>query len=248
MTKKILLNIKNLSVTIKTKQILNNLNLKIKEQEIHIIMGPNGSGKSTLAKTLVGHPVYTNIKGQVSFNNQNLIQMLPNKRALEGLFLAFQNPIEISGISNYDFLYLAHNQKQNYLKQPSNTPLEFLNIITPLIQTLKLNSDFLHRNINEGFSGGEKKKNEILQILLLKPKLIILDEIDSGLDIDAIKSVTTELNNISRNASLLIITHNIKILKYIQPTYLHILKEGNIIKTGTKKLSKQLEKTGYQLF
>jgi Fe-S cluster assembly ATP-binding protein len=244
-----LLNIRDLSASVEKKLILKKLNLTIHENEIHIIMGPNGSGKSTLSKLLAGHPSYMIEKGTVDFCNKNLLEMSPEIRSHEGLFLAFQYPIEISGVTNYDFLRIAFNEKQKYLNLKEFDPLEFMELIQTLFQKLKIKAEFLNRNLNEGFSGGEKKRNEILQMLLLNPKLIILDEIDSGLDIDAIKLIfeTISQNKIS-NSSLLIISHNPRILNYLKPTHVHIMVDGKIIKTGNLELIEALEKEGYDLF
>jgi Fe-S cluster assembly ATP-binding protein len=171
---KTLLKIQNLQASIENKQILNNLNLEIRENEIHVIMGPNGCGKSTLSKILAGHPSYTIQNGKIDFCNENLLPMLPEKRAHEGIFLAFQYPIEIAGVTNYDFLRIAYNEKQKYLKKQEVDPLQFMEIIQILLKKLKIKDEFLNRNLNEGFSGGEKKRNEILQMLLLQPKLVIV--------------------------------------------------------------------------
>jgi Fe-S cluster assembly ATP-binding protein len=244
-----LLTIKNLSVSIENKTILNNFNLVINPNEIHIIMGPNGSGKSTLSKVLAGHPAYEIKNGSIIFQEKNLLEMSLEKRAHEGLFLAFQYPIEISGVTNFDFLRIAYNEKQKYKQEKELDPLEFMEKIQILLKRLKVKTEFLERNVNEGFSGGEKKRNEILQMLLLSPNLIILDEIDSGLDIDAIKLICEEIvNNRQPNSSMLIITHYPKILEYFQPTHVHILMNGKIKKTGKLELVEQLEKGGYETF
>lgn len=244
-----LLKIRDLSASVEKKLILNKLTLTIHENEIHIIMGPNGSGKSTLSKLLAGHPSYVIENGTVDFCNKNLLEMAPEIRSHEGLFLAFQYPIEISGVTNYDFLRIAFNEKQKYLNLKEFDPLEFMELIQKLFQKLKIKEEFLNRNLNEGFSGGEKKRNEILQMLLLNPRLVILDEIDSGLDIDAIKLIfeTISQNKIS-NSSLMIISHNPRILNYLKPTHVHIMVDGKIIKTGNLELIEALEKEGYDLF
>jgi Fe-S cluster assembly ATP-binding protein len=244
-----LLKITNLNISINKTKIINNLNLNIKKNELHVLMGPNGSGKSTLVKGLVGHPSYTISADYLKFKNKNLLTMLPEKRANEGLFLAFQNPLEIPGVSNFEFLRLMYNQKQQYLNKKNLTPLEFTKIINKFLKILKIKSNFLNRNVNEGFSGGEKKQNEILQLLILKPKLIILDEIDSGLDIDVIQIIFIKiLKKLLKNSSLILITHNLKILNYCKPNYIHILNNGKIIKTGNLEILKILEKTGYKNF
>ena len=245
----ILLKIENLKASIENKQILKNLNLKISANEIHVIMGPNGCGKSTLSKILAGHPSYKIDEGSITFLNQNLLEMLPEKRSHEGIFLAFQYPIEISGVTNYDFLRIAYNEKQKYLKKAEVDPLQFMEIIQVLLTKLKIKDEFLNRNLNEGFSGGEKKRNEILQMLLLQPKLVILDEIDSGLDIDAIKIICEGIKeNLLNNSSLIVITHYPRILNYLKPDFVHIMIEGKIIKTGDIELVNILEEKGYNAF
>ncbi len=246
---KTLLKINNLEIKINDIKIINQLNLEIKKNELHIIMGPNGSGKSTLAKALVGHPSYKITQGQIFFKNKNLLTMSSEIRAQEGLFLGFQYPLEIPGITNYEFLRLIYNKNQKYSNKKISTPLEFIKILENLLKKLKIKSEFLNRNVNEGFSGGEKKQNEILQMLLLKPKLIILDELDSGLDIDSINIIYNQiLNNILKNSSLLLITHNPKILTFFNPTYIHILINGKIIKTGNLELIPNLELNGYNTY
>jgi Fe-S cluster assembly ATP-binding protein len=210
-------------------------------------MGPNGCGKSTLSKLLAGHPSYTINSGEILFLGKNLNEMSPEIRAHEGLFLAFQYPIEISGVTNYDFLRIAYNEKRKYLKEKELDPLEFMELTQSLLTKLKMKNEFLNRNLNEGFSGGEKKRNEILQMLLLKPKLIILDEIDSGLDIDALKIICEAINEtFSTNSSLVVITHYPRILNYLKPTYVHIMMDGKIIKSGNLELVEYLEKEGYE--
>jgi Fe-S cluster assembly ATP-binding protein len=243
----ILLTLKDLEASIENKTILKKLNLEVKENEIHVIMGPNGSGKSTLSKVLAGHPSYQINNGSIVFCTKNLLEMAPEERSHEGLFLAFQYPIEIPGVTNYDFLRIAYNEKRKYLKESELDPLEFMKLTEVLLKKLKIKSEFLNRNLNEGFSGGEKKRNEILQMLLLDPKLIILDEIDSGLDVDAIKIICEEINkNLSKNSSLIVITHYPRILNYLKPTHVHIMIEGKIIKTGNMELVEILEKDGYK--
>ena len=220
-----LLKIENLNATINTKQILKNLNLNIQRNEIHVIMGPNGCGKSTLSKILAGHPLYNVESGTILFHNKNLLNMSPENRSHEGIFLAFQYPLEIGGVSNYDFLRIAYNEKRKYLQLSELDPLEFMQLVEPLLKKLKIPGEFLNRDLNEGFSGGEKKRNEILQMLLLNPELIILDEIDSGLDVDAMKIICTEImKNKSENTSLIIITHY-QLLKPKQEMYLHIFQQ-----------------------
>ena len=244
-----ILEIKDLKASIENKAILKDFQLKIQSNEIHVIMGPNGSGKSTLSKILAGHPAYEVNLGNISFLNKNLLEMSPEMRSHEGLFLAFQYPIEIAGVTNYDFLRIAYNEKQKYLKEKELDPLEFMELTQIMLKKLKMKTEFLNRNLNEGFSGGEKKRNEILQMLLLNPRLIILDEIDSGLDIDAIKIICEAIaTNKGINSSLLIITHYPKILNYLKPTHVHIMIDGKIIKTGHLELIEELEKNGYESF
>jgi Fe-S cluster assembly ATP-binding protein len=250
--KKNILKISNLQASIGTKPIIKNLNLEIQENQIHLIMGPNGSGKSTLSKILAGHPSYNVISGTVEYCGENLLSKEIDKRAQDGLFLAFQYPLEIAGVTNYDFLRAIYNQKQKSFNQTEVDPLEFMKIVQPFLEKLKINSEFLNRNLNEGFSGGEKKRNEILQMLLLTPKLIILDEIDSGLDIDAIKTIFDGVLNtikyFSKDCSILVITHNPKILTYLSPDYVHIMMNGKIIKTGNMELVELIEMGGYEPF
>lgn len=244
-----ILKIENLEASIENKSILKKLDLDIKENEIHVIMGPNGSGKSTLSKIIAGHPAYQVTNGKIWFENQDFLALSPENRSHEGLFLAFQYPLEIAGVTNYDFLRLAYNQKQKYLGNKELTPIEFLTLINEKANQLKIPNEFLNRDLNQGFSGGEKKRNEILQMLLLEPKLIILDELDSGLDIDAIKVICEAiLNNFSKKSSIIIITHYPRILNYLKPDFVHIMMDGKIIKTGQMDLIEKLENEGYQSF
>lgn len=245
-----IIEIKNLKARInedgKTREILKGLNLSIKAGEVHAIMGPNGSGKSTLSKVLAGHPDYEVTSGSVIFNGKNLLDLEPDARANSGLFLAFQYPVEIPGVNNLNFLRMSYNSKQKYLGKQEMDPLDFDDFIEEKINILKMNTSFLDRNLNEGFSGGEKKKNEILQMLVLNPKLAILDETDSGLDIDALRIVADGINTY-RNAgnAVLLITHYQRLLDYVQPDFVHVLAEGIIQKTGDKNLALELEKSGY---
>ena len=245
----ITLEIKHLEASIEDKKIIQDFNLSINPGEVHVIMGPNGSGKSTLSKILAGHPSYQVNGGEIVFDEKDLLDLSPEQRSHEGLFLAFQHPIEISGVTNYDFLRIAYNEKQKYLKKPELDPLEFMTLTQTFLTKLKMRNEFLNRNLNEGFSGGEKKRNEILQMLLLNPKLVILDEIDSGLDIDALKIICDIINeNLNKNSSLIVITHYPKILQYLKPTFVHIMIQGKIVKTGGVELIEQLEKEGYSEF
>ena len=247
--KNLLLDIQRLYASINTKEIIKNLDLKIYENEIHVIMGPNGSGKSTLSKIISGHPSYNITDGEINFLSKNLFDLSPEERSHEGIFLAFQYPLEISGVTNYDFLCLAYNEKQKSLNRKEVTPLEFFEIIEKYLKELKMSQEFLSRDLNEGFSGGEKKKNEILQLLLLKPKLILLDELDSGVDMDAIKVICeTLVNNREEGTSILLITHYPRILSYLKPNYIHIMIDGKIVKTGNLELIDQLEAEGYEKF
>lgn len=242
-----MLEIKNLQVSINNNQILKNLNLTINEGEIHAIMGPNGSGKSTLSKVLAGHPAYSITNGQVTFNGSDILKLEPEERSHLGIFLAFQYPIEIPGVTNEDFLRLAYNAKQKFYNKPSVDPIEFLSIISKKLDLINMSPIFLSRNVNEGFSGGEKKRNEILQMILLDSKLAILDETDSGLDIDALKTISLGINNfMDSSKSILLITHYQRLLDYIKPTYVHVMYNGKIIKTGSAELAKELEKKGYE--
>ena len=244
-----LLEITNLKANIEDKPIIKDLNLSIKKGETHVIMGPNGCGKSTLSKVLAGHPSYQVKNGNVTFDSNNLLDMEPEVRSHEGLFLAFQYPLEISGVTNFDFLRIAYNEKNKYENLEELDPLEFMEITNKLLNKLKIKPEFLNRDLNQGFSGGEKKRNEILQMLLLNPKLVILDEIDSGLDVDAIKIICDGIvNNLESNSSLLVITHYPKILTYLKPDFIHIMIDGKIIKTGGMELVNILEEIGYDTF
>jgi Fe-S cluster assembly ATP-binding protein len=242
-----LLEIKDLKVSINENEILKNLNLKINKGEIHAIMGPNGSGKSTFSKVLAGHPAYSILNGDIIFKGLSILELSPEERSHLGIFLAFQYPIEIPGVSNEDFLRLAYNSKQKFFNRPEVDPIQFLQIINEKLKLVKMSSLFLSRNVNEGFSGGEKKRNEILQMILLDAELSILDETDSGLDIDALKIISSGINNfMSPNKSIILITHYQRLLDYINPTYVHVMQDGKIIKTGSAELAKELENKGYE--
>ena len=244
-----LLSVDKLSAKIQNTEILKNFSLEIGKNEIHVIMGPNGSGKSTFSKILAGHPSYEIISGKISFDNQDLLDLSPENRSHAGIFLAFQYPVEIAGVTNFDFLRIAYNEKQKYEKKEELDPLEFMEVTQGFLKKLKMKPEFLNRNLNEGFSGGEKKRNEILQMLLLNPKLVILDEIDSGLDIDALKVICEGIvKNISAEASLVVINHYPRILSYLKPTHIHIMMDGKIIKTGKEELIDILETKGYEAF
>lgn len=242
-----LLEIKNLEVSINDNQILKNLNLTVNKGEIHAIMGPNGSGKSTFSKVLAGHPAYSVLNGDILFKGSSILDLDPEERSHLGIFLAFQYPIEIPGVSNEDFLRLAYNSKQKFYNKPEIGPLEFLTIINETLNLVNMSSSFLSRNVNEGFSGGEKKRNEIVQMVLLDSELSILDEMDSGLDIDALKVISNGINKfMSPQKSIILITHYQRLLDYIKPNYVHVMQNGKIIKTGSAELAKELEMKGYQ--
>ena len=242
-----LLEIKDLQVSINDNQILKNLNLTVHQGEIHAIMGPNGSGKSTFSKVLAGHPAYSVINGDILFKGLSILDLEPEERSHLGIFLAFQYPIEIPGVSNEDFLRLAYNSKQKFYNKPEVDPLEFLALINEKLNFVNMSSSFLSRNVNEGFSGGEKKRNEILQMVLLDSELSILDETDSGLDIDALKIISTGINKfMSPQKAIILITHYQRLLDYIQPDYVHVMQDGKIIKTGSAELAKELENKGYE--
>lgn len=243
----LLLEIKNLKVSIENNMILNELNLKIQKGEIHAIMGPNGSGKSTFSKVVAGHPAYSILEGDILFKGNSIIELSPEERSHLGIFLAFQYPIEIPGVSNEDFLRLSYNAKQRFFNLPEVDPIEFLGIIIKKMELVKMSPQFLNRNVNEGFSGGEKKRNEILQMVLLNSDICILDETDSGLDIDALKIISNGINNfMTKDKGIILITHYQRLLDYINPTYVHVMQNGKIIKTGSAELAKELEQKGYQ--
>ncbi|XZQ54816.1 MAG: Fe-S cluster assembly ATPase SufC [Arsenophonus sp.] len=241
-----MLSIKNLNVSIENTNILNELNLDVKKGEIHAIMGPNGSGKSTLSATLAGRKEYKINSGEIIFKNKNLLELSPEERAGEGVFLAFQYPIEIPGVSNQFFLQTSVNAIRKYRNQQPLDRFDFKDFIKDKIELLDMPKDLLIRSVNVGFSGGEKKRNDILQMATLEPKLCILDESDSGLDIDALKIVANGINSL-RNAerAFIIITHYQRILDYILPDFVHVLYQGKIIKSGDFTLAKKLEVQGY---
>ena len=242
-----LLEVKDLQVSINENKILKNLNLKINKGEIHAIMGPNGSGKSTFSKVLAGHPAYSILNGDILFKGASILDLEPEQRSHLGIFLAFQYPIEIPGVSNEDFLRLAYNSKQKFYNKPEVDPIEFLTLINEKLDFVNMSPLFLSRNVNEGFSGGEKKRNEILQMILLDSELAILDETDSGLDIDALKTISMGINKfMDSSKSILLITHYQRLLDYIKPTYVHVMQNGKIVKTGSAELAKELETKGYE--
>jgi len=241
-----MLNIDNLSASIEGKKILKNFDLKIKPGEVHAIMGPNGSGKSTLANVLSGRKGYE-IQGKVSYEGNDLLEIPIEERAQKGIFLAFQYPIEIPGVNTNNFLKTSLNAIRKYRGLKELDSLDFLKLVKEKSKSLKIDEKILSRQLNVGFSGGEKKKNEILQMTILEPKLTILDETDSGLDIDALRIVSDGVNALrDKKRSFLIITHYQRLLDYIKPDFVHVLVNGNIIKTGSGDLAQQLEKDGYE--
>ena len=242
----VILSVRNLTANVDSQPILKGLNLEVKAGEIHAIMGQNGSGKSTFSKVLAGHPAYEVTGGEVIYQGENLLEMEPEERALAGVFLAFQYPLEIPGVSNLDFLRVAYNSRRKHLGLEELDTFDFEDLIHEKLSVVKMNSSFLERSLNEGFSGGEKKRNEILQMALLEPKLAILDETDSGLDIDALRIVADGVNQLTspENATILI-THYQRLLDYIAPDYVHVMAGGRILRTGGKELALELETRGY---
>jgi Fe-S cluster assembly ATP-binding protein len=241
-----MLSIKNLHATVAGKEVLKGISLEVKAGEVHAIMGPNGSGKSTLGKVLAGHPAYEVTAGEVTFDGKNLFEMEADERARAGLFLGFQHPIEVPGVSNAQFLRLSYNKLAEANGREELDPLEFDDFIQAKLKDVKMDPAFLDRSLNEGFSGGEKKRNEILQMAVLQPKLGILDELDSGLDIDALRILGEAVNRqLAPDRALLLITHFPRLLETIQPTKIHVLSGGRIVKTGGKELAFELEERGY---
>ena len=242
----VILEVRDLTANVEDTPILKGLNLTIRAGEVHAIMGPNGSGKSTFSKILAGHPDYTVTGGDIRYKGQNLLELPPEERAREGVFLAFQYPLEIPGVSNLDFLRVAYNAKQKHLGREELDAFDFDDLVRQKIDLVKLEDSFLQRGVNEGFSGGEKKRNEILQMALLEPTLAILDETDSGLDIDALRIVASGVNQLTTpDNCILLITHYQRLLDYIVPDYVHVMEAGRIVLTGSKELALELEARGY---
>jgi Fe-S cluster assembly ATP-binding protein len=242
----VVLSVRDLRANVDGTPILKGLNLEVRSGEVHAIMGPNGSGKSTFSKVLAGHPAYEVTGGEVIFQGQNLLEMEPEERARTGVFLAFQYPLEIPGVSNLDFLRVAYNSRRKAQGLEELDAFDFDDLIEEKLDVVKMNPAFLNRSLNEGFSGGEKKRNEILQMALLEPKLSILDETDSGLDIDALKIVANGVNQLTspENATIMI-THYQRLLNYIVPDFVHVMAHGRILTSGGKDLALELESRGY---
>ena len=241
-----MLTIKNLHAEVEDKKILKGINLDIRPGEVHAIMGPNGSGKSSLASVLAGRENFVVTEGDVNFDGKDLLDMAPEDRAREGLFLAFQYPVEIPGVSTTNFIKTALNEKRKYHGLEPLDAVSFMKLMKEKIKLVEIDKSLLTRSINEGFSGGEKKKNEIFQMAMLEPKLTILDETDSGLDIDALRIVANGVNKLrDENRAIIVITHYQRLLDYLQPDFVHVLVNGRIVKSGTKDLALELEEKGY---
>ncbi|MEE8478965.1 MAG: Fe-S cluster assembly ATPase SufC [Candidatus Neomarinimicrobiota bacterium] len=242
-----MLEIKNLHASVEGNQILKGINITIKPGEMHAIMGLNGSGKSTLANVISGSDNYDVTNGKIHYNNENLLDLSPEERALRGIFMSFQYPVVIPGVNNIYFLKAALNAKRKYQGKIELDAIDFMTLIKEKLNMLEMDESYLRRSVNAGFSGGEKKRNEILQMITLEPKLAILDETDSGLDIDALKIISNGVNNYrSADRAFLVITHYQRLLNYIEPDFIHVLIDGKIVKTGGKELAFILEKKGYQ--
>ncbi len=241
-----MLRIKNLQARIDDKQILNGINLEVKAGEVHAIMGPNGSGKSTLASVLSGREEYVVTGGEVEYMGKNLLEMEPEERAQEGVFLAFQYPVEIPGVSTVNFMKTALNKIREHRGQSTLDAVSFLQLMKEKMKLVEIDQALLNRSLNEGFSGGEKKRNEIFQMAMLEPRLAILDETDSGLDIDALRIVANGVNKLrSKNNATIVVTHYQRLLEHIVPDFVHVLYKGRIVKSGTKELALELEAKGY---
>ncbi|HOD68268.1 MAG TPA: Fe-S cluster assembly ATPase SufC [Bacteroidaceae bacterium] len=241
-----MLKIDNLQAEIDGKLILTGINMEVKAGEIHAVMGPNGSGKSTMSNVLVGHPAYQVVSGSITFRGKNLLEMSAEERSHEGLFLSFQYPVEIPGVSMINFMRTAINEKRRYQGLPPISPADFLKLINEKRDLVKLDAGLMNRSVNEGFSGGEKKRNEIFQMAMLEPALSILDETDSGLDIDALRIVADGVNRLkTSDTAIIVITHYQRLLEYIKPDFVHVLYGGRIIKSAGPELALELEKRGY---
>ena len=241
-----MLTIKDLRVAVNGKEILKGIDLEVNPGEVHAVMGPNGSGKSTLAYVLAGRPGYEVLGGEVIYEGRNLLEMDPEERAWEGIFLAFQYPVEVPGVNNMYFLKAAVNAKRRHQGLPELDAMDFLKLAREKIRLVHMREDLLKRNVNEGFSGGEKKRNEIFQMAMLEPKLGILDETDSGLDIDALKTVAEGVNTLrDGRRSFIVVTHYQRLLDYIVPDHVHVLAHGRIVKSGDRSLALELEEQGY---
>lgn len=242
-----ILEVKELHATINDIEILKGVNLLVKPGEIHAIMGPNGSGKSTLSKVLAGHPAYQITSGEIFYKGEEISDLEPDVRSHKGIFLAFQYPVEIPGVNNEDFLRLAYNSKQKAINKNEVDPIQFLEVISDKLKVVNLDTTFLYRNVNEGFSGGEKKRNEILQFAVLNSDLGILDETDSGLDIDALRTISDAINKLmTKDKSIILITHYKRLLEYIKPDFIHVMRNGKIIKTADASFADILEEKGYE--
>ncbi len=241
-----MLEIKDLHAGLEDTEIIKGISLTVNKGEIHAIMGPNGSGKSTLSKVLAGHPSYQVQAGTITFKGKNLIDMTPDQRAIEGIFLGFQYPVEIPGVNNAEFLRMAYNARLLHQGKEEVDPLDFDEILNKKMGLVEMDPKYKDRSLNEGFSGGEKKKNEILQMAVLEPQLAILDETDSGLDIDALRVVANGVNKlINKDNAVILITHYQRLLEYIKPHFVHVLSQGKIVKSGQKELALELEAQGY---
>ncbi len=241
-----MLKVSNLKVAIENTEILKGIDLEVKAGEIHAIMGPNGSGKSTLANVLAGREEYEVLSGEVTFNGKNLLELAPEDRAKEGLFLAFQYPVEIPGVSMANFLKTAVNEVRKYHGEAALDARQFLALLREKLKLVEMDEKFISRSVNEGFSGGEKKRNEVFQMAVLNPKLAILDETDSGLDIDALKIVANGVNKLkNKDNAVIVVTHYQRLLDYIVPDFVHVLYDGRIVQSGDKELALKLEELGY---